>query len=193
MAAGVDALERAVTGLIRQARWRSAPSHVGVPATRSAVVRDRVEFWSVLAEDTGRAMRLSLVAGPLPVGVAADELAAAVDALLGNVFAHTPDGTPFAVSLSADRVLVVSDEGPGLAGAAVSRGVSAGGGTGLGLDIARRAAGGALDISDNPGGGAAVTLRLAPRLNPALAIAQRAAIRDRTNLFGITPIRRSRP
>ena len=163
VAAAVDALERAVTGLIRQARWRSAPS-TSASCDAVEVVRDRVEFWSVLAEDTGRAMRLSLVGGPLPVGVAADELAAAVDALLGNVFAHTPDGTPFAVSLSADRVLVVSDEGPGLAGAVVSRGVSAGGGTGLGLDIARRAAGGALDISDSPGGGAAVTLRLAPVL-----------------------------
>jgi signal transduction histidine kinase len=163
LAAGVDALERAVTGLIRQARWRSAPSD-SASCDAVEVVRDRVEFWSVLAEDTGRAMRLSLAGGPLPVGVAADELAAAVDALLGNVFAHTPDGTPFAVSLSADRVLVVSDEGPGLAGDAVSRGVSADGGTGLGLDIARRAAGGALDISDNPGGGATVTLRLAPAL-----------------------------
>ncbi|MDG4822662.1 HAMP domain-containing sensor histidine kinase [Asanoa sp. WMMD1127] len=158
--AGVDALERAVTGLIRQARWRSAPS---ASATCDAVevVRDRVEFWSVLAEDTGRAVRLSSVDGPLPVGVAADELAAAVDAVLGNVFAHTPDGTPFAVTLSADRVLVVSDAGPGLSAAVVSRGVSQGGGTGLGLDIARRAAAGGLDISDNPGGGAVVTLRLA--------------------------------
>ncbi|GIF70638.1 HAMP domain-containing sensor histidine kinase [Asanoa siamensis] len=158
VAGGVDALERAVTGLIRQARWRSEPS-TAASCDAVAVVRDRVEFWSVLAEDTGRAMRLSVVDGPLPVGVAADELAAAVDALLGNVFAHTPDGTPFAVSLSADRVLVVSDAGPGLAGAAVSRGVSPGGGTGLGLDIARRAAS-SFDISDNPGGGAAVTLGL---------------------------------
>jgi signal transduction histidine kinase len=163
VAAGVDALERAVTGLIRQARWRTASS-TGAACDAAAVVRDRVEFWSVLAEDTGRAMRLSLVDGPLPVGVAADELAAAVDALLGNVFAHTPDGTAFAVSLSADRVLAVSDEGPGLAGAAVPRGVSQGGGTGLGLDIARRAAAGGLDITANPGGGATVTLRLAPVL-----------------------------
>ncbi|MEV0719662.1 HAMP domain-containing sensor histidine kinase [Asanoa sp. NPDC050611] len=160
VAAGVDALERAVTGLIRQARWRSAESD-SAACDAAAVVRDRVEFWSVLAEDTGREMRLSLVDGPLPVAVAADELAAAVDALLGNVFAHTPDGTPFGVSLSADRVLVVSDAGPGLGDAVVSRGVSQGGGTGLGLDIARRAAGGSLHISDNPGGGAVVTLRLA--------------------------------
>ncbi|SNT61320.1 Signal transduction histidine kinase [Asanoa hainanensis] len=159
VAAGVDALERAVTGLIRQARWRSSPSGSAV-CDAVEVVRDRVEFWSVLAEDTGRALRLSLVDGPVLVELAADELAAAVDALLGNVFAHTPDGTPFAVSLSADGVLVVSDEGPGLGGALVSRGVSAGGGTGLGLDIARRAAGGALDISDGPGGGAVVTLAL---------------------------------
>ncbi len=57
-------------------------------------------FWSVLAEDTGRTVELDLAPGPLPVAVPADELAAAVDALLGNVFAHTPDGTAFAVRLA---------------------------------------------------------------------------------------------
>lgn len=161
--AGVDALERAVTGLIRQARWRSEPT-TGEVCDAAAVVRNRVEFWSVLAEDTGRAMRLSLTDGPLTVAVTADDLAAAVDALLGNVFAHTDDGTPFAVTLAVEggfAVLTVADAGPGIAGEMVGRGVSRAGSTGLGLDIAARAAqtsGGTLDISGDDG--TVVVLRL---------------------------------
>ncbi|MEU7678218.1 HAMP domain-containing sensor histidine kinase [Micromonospora taraxaci] len=169
--AAADGLERAVTGLIRQARWRHSPAAqpaVADAADAAAIVADRVAFWSVLAEDTGRAVTLDLAPGPLPVGVAADHLTAAVDALLGNVFAHTPDGTPFAVRLARDAgevVLTVADEGPGMPAGAVQRGASAAGSTGLGLDIARRAAqaaGGRLDLRAGPGGGAQVLLRLGP-------------------------------
>jgi len=172
--AGVDSLERAVTGLIEQARRRSAaPGRSAGPAAAvvadaTAVVRDRVEFWSVLAEDTARVVRLDLPAGPLPVGIDAEELAAAVDAVLGNVFAHTPDGTGFTVTLTAappgGAVLSVADDGPGMPDGLVLRGVSGAGSTGLGLDIARRAAqasGGRLELADGSPG-AVVTLRFGP-------------------------------
>jgi signal transduction histidine kinase len=165
---GVDAVERAVTGLIQQARWRSTTAN-GARADAAAVVRDRVAFWSVLAEDTARAVTLDLAGSPLPVGVSPDELAAAVDALLGNVFAHTPDGTAFAVRLTGSpgggAILSISDEGPGMPAGLVHRGASAAGSTGLGLDIARRAAqtsGGQLEIAGAARGGAVVTLRLGP-------------------------------
>lgn len=65
------------------------------------MVRDRVEFWSVLAEETSRDVRADIAGGPLPVRMTATDLAACVDTLLGNVFAHTPDGTAFAVTLTA--------------------------------------------------------------------------------------------
>ncbi|MFJ6195431.1 ATP-binding protein [Micromonospora sp. NPDC092111] len=165
--AAVDGLERAVTGLISQARRRADPDGP-VACDAAAVVGERVAFWSVLAEDTGRAVDLDLAAGPLPVGLAADELAAVVDALLGNVFAHTPDGTPFAVRLAPDgagALLTVADRGPGLPAGALRRGASGAGSTGLGLDIARRAAhtaGGRLDVADGPSGGVVVRLRLGP-------------------------------
>jgi signal transduction histidine kinase len=167
LTASVDAVERAVTGLIQQARWRSTPT-TGARADAAAVVRDRVAFWSVLAEDTGRTVTLDLAEGPLPVAVSADDLAAAVDALLGNVFAHTPDGTPFSVRLTAGTAgtgatLTIADSGPGMPSGLVRRGASAAGSTGLGLDIARRAAaasGGRLDIASGEQGGAVVTLHL---------------------------------
>ncbi|WP_430502665.1 ATP-binding protein [Micromonospora trifolii] len=169
--AAADGLERAVTGLIRQARWRHAPAQP-TSSDAAAIVSDRVAFWSVLAEDTGRVVTLDLTPGPLPVGVAADNLTAAVDALLGNVFAHTPDGTPFAVRLAREAgevVLTVADEGPGMPAGAIRRGASAAGSTGLGLDIARRAAqaaGGRLELRAGPGGGAEVLLRLGPPTSP---------------------------
>ncbi|MEE6260698.1 sensor histidine kinase [Plantactinospora sonchi] len=178
----IDAVERAVTGLIRQARRRGATEAgtggpVGAEAVCDAaeVVRDRVAFWSVLAEDTGRTLTVDLADRPLPVRLPADELAAVLDALLGNVFAHTPDGVGFSVTcvpmVGGGALLTVADAGPGLPSAVldpaalVERGASAGGSTGLGLDIARRAArdsGGQLELASGIGGGARVALTLGP-------------------------------
>jgi signal transduction histidine kinase len=85
------------------------------------------------------------------------------------VFAHTPDGTPYALSVrvAGGRVLLaVDDAGPGVADpeAVVSRGTSAAGSTGLGLDIAAstaRAGGGELRIERSAAlGGARVVLDL---------------------------------
>jgi signal transduction histidine kinase len=91
-----------------------------------------------------------------------------VDAVLGNVFAHTPDGTGMSVGVRAREgggaVLTVRDDGPGMSADAVERGRSCGGSTGLGLDIARRtaeASGGDLRIGSSPSG-TTVTLELGP-------------------------------
>ncbi|MEJ3651556.1 HAMP domain-containing sensor histidine kinase [Actinomycetes bacterium KLBMP 9759] len=163
--AGVDGVHRAVTQAIEHARRRrGGPS--GCDA--AAAVRERVAFWAVLAEDTERAMATDVAPGPVPVPIGRADLDAAVDALLGNVFAHTPDGTAFAVRLTPGGVLTVADAGPGLpAGAPVlHRGASGAGSTGLGLDIARRAAehaGGALALRRSDAGGLEVEMRLRPQ------------------------------
>ncbi|WIM94276.1 HAMP domain-containing sensor histidine kinase [Actinoplanes oblitus] len=159
VAAAADGVARAVTAIIRQAR-RDVTTH---PAScdATAVVRDRVAFWRVLAEDTGRAVTGSLPDRPLRVAVAADDLAAALDALLGNVFAHTPDETPFSVTLAArpdGAILTVADRGPGFPASAAARGTSGGDSTGLGLDIARQIAT-TFEIAGGPGG-AVVSLSL---------------------------------
>jgi signal transduction histidine kinase len=173
LAAAADEIERAVTAVIREARRRGAARpRSGCDAT--AVVTERVAFWSVLAEDTDRGVRRELPAAPLPVAVAADDLAAALDALLGNVFAHTPDGTDFAVALAArpagGAVLTVSDAGPGFPASATRRGASGSGSTGLGMDIARQAAetaGGTMGVRAGPDGGARVVLELPGPLTTA--------------------------
>jgi signal transduction histidine kinase len=167
----VDAVHRAVSQVIDQARRRATETETTSDAAE--VVQQRVAFWQVLAEDTDREVTTSIAPGPLPVPVSKADLEACVDALLSNVFAHTPDGTNLDIRLTprseGGATLVVSDNGPGLPPAehakALSRGASDGGSTGLGLDIARRTAeqtGGTLTLGTSPGGGLEVTVNLGP-------------------------------
>ena len=163
----VEDLSRAVDQLIDEAR---RPMREGVRAECDAVevVTGRTAFWTVLAEDTDRQMAVQTPPHPLPVRLAAADLANAVDALLENVFAHTPDGTALSVRLmprpDGGALLMVEDEGPGLPGPEVlRRGESTAGSTGLGLDIARRSAeasGGTLRLSTGPAGGLRVLMEL---------------------------------
>jgi signal transduction histidine kinase len=161
----VSALERMLTAIIHAAR---RPQREGrLPSSdATAVVRERVAFWSPLAEEQERTADVTLPESPLPVRASAEDLAAAVDALLENVIAHTPEGTPFSVRLRADEpgaVLEVDDAGPGIPDDADIRGRSDRGSTGLGLDIARRCAegsGGSMTIGPSDRGGALITLHL---------------------------------
>ncbi|MGW0467478.1 ATP-binding protein [Streptomyces sp. NPDC003027] len=148
--AAVEQLEREVDTIIRTARDAKPQTRAAGPGTgcdASEVVRERMEFWSALAEDEDRKVRVAGVERPVRIPVARPELVAALDALLGNVFRHTPEGTAFSVDVhnGDDAVIVlVSDAGPGIAdpAAALARGNSGhrDGSTGLGLDIVRRMA-----------------------------------------------------
>lgn len=169
LAADVDALERAVDEVIREARRASGNSAAACDA--GEVVRERVAFWTALAEDQGRTVALSVPPEPVAVGVNRGDLAAALDGLLANVLAHTPEGSPFEVRLDAvpagGGVLLVEDSGPGFGADALERGRSGAGSTGLGLDIARRtteASRGRLWLGRSAAGGASVRLELGPPL-----------------------------
>jgi signal transduction histidine kinase len=156
----VDALVRGVDEVIRTAR---RPMREGAHARADlvAVARNRTAFWSALAEDSGRSLALDLPTAPIPVRVPPQDLAAALDALLENVFSHTADGTPLRVQVTptADGgVVTVEDAGHGF-GATTPPATD--GSTGLGLDIARRtaqAAGGSMRQGTGPLGGALVEL-----------------------------------
>ncbi|MCU1615719.1 MAG: Signal transduction histidine kinase [Frankiales bacterium] len=153
----VDALSRGVDGVIAEAR-RPVREGLAAGCDATAVVGDRARFWSVLADEEGRRFTVDLDSGPLPVRAAAADLGAAVDALLGNIFTHTPEGTALHVSVrprDGGAEVVVADDGPGLSVAALERGRSGVGSSGLGLDIARRTAassGGRLRLESSPRG-----------------------------------------
>ncbi|MGY1681433.1 ATP-binding protein [Geodermatophilus sp. SYSU D01176] len=165
--ADVDALGRGIDEVIAEAR-RSVREGLGAGCDAAVVVHERVRFWSVLAEEERRPLAVDVPGRPLPVRVSDADLGAAVDALLGNVFAHTPERTGLHVAVGprdgGGALVTVRDDGPGLPVAAVRRGYSGGGSTGLGLDIARRTAegsGGALRVASSPAG-TDVTLELGP-------------------------------
>ncbi|MGW0902595.1 sensor histidine kinase [Streptomyces sp. NPDC002853] len=146
----VEKLEREVDTIIRTARDakpQTAAVGPGAGCDASEVIRERMAFWSALAEDEGREVRVAGVERPVWIPVARPELVASLDALLGNVFRHTREGAAFAVDVHSgeDAVIVlVSDAGAGIADpeAALARGAGSGadGSTGLGLDIVRQLA-----------------------------------------------------
>ncbi|MFP8964376.1 ATP-binding protein [Streptomyces nanhaiensis] len=193
--AAVAQLEREVDHIIRTAReQRTQPSDApggGAFCDASEVIRERMDFWSALAEDEGREAELAGVGEPVRVPVARADLAAALDALLGNVFRHTPEGTAFAVDVhraaAGDSVIVlVSDAGPGIddPDAALRRGHGDGGpgSTGLGLDIVRRVAestGGDVRIGRSVLGGTEVRLLLSSDGGHAHAAGRRRGHRVR--------------
>lgn len=167
LAEDVDALTTAIDRVIRDARQR-----VGAGAAPRAdlvrTARERVAFWSALAEDQGRAYEARLPDEPIWVGVAPGDLEAALDALINNVFAHTAEADAFRVVVTpagSGAAVTVEDDGPGLADRdrALARGTSGHGSTGLGLDIARRTAessGGRLVVETPATGGTRVTMEL---------------------------------
>lgn len=164
MSDAVDRMEREVDRIIAEAR---RPVEGRTHCDVAEVVADRAQFWQVLSEEEGRTFTVDLPAQPVPVAVSEHELGIALDALVGNVFDHTPAGTAFSlrVDVHPGPRLVVRDDGPGFPEGLdpVERGASASGSTGLGLDIARRVAeraGGGLDATNAPEGGALVVMRL---------------------------------
>jgi signal transduction histidine kinase len=161
----ITSLESDLDALIR-----ATPATADGPARCDVaeVVRRRMGFWSALAQHSGRSCTLT-AQPPAVIALAEDDLAAVVDALLGNVFRYTPAGAPFAVTVVRHAgwvSLVVDDAGLGVAdpATALSRGVSMGGGTGLGLAIARdavEATSGTIHVERAALGGARIRLRFA--------------------------------
>ena len=187
--AGVDDVSRLVNEIIREAR-RPTESGGDAGCDVVSVVAARTAFWRPLAEDQYRRMSVDLPPWRMPVLVSAQDMAACLDVLLENVFAHTPEGTAFSVRVSArargGAWLVVSDDGPGFSHPdPARRGLSSGGSTGLGLDIVQRvaeASGGTMTLGRSAAGGAAVTVGLGPAAR--LEQAPRRHVRTRPHLPG---------
>jgi signal transduction histidine kinase len=199
----IIALEDEVDQLINTTRQAVAAQVAATPemgvCDAAEVVRERMVFWAALAGDQDRQHRVVGAHLRTPVQVARAELAAALDAVLGNVFRYTPQGTDFEVAISRRDGWVavrVDDAGPGIPDPerAMKRGESNQGSTGLGLDIARRAAqstGGSVSLDRAAMGGASVVMLFAdadapPKQASRFGLVGRLA-RERD------PIRRRRP
>ncbi|GAA2866865.1 HAMP domain-containing sensor histidine kinase [Actinoplanes cyaneus] len=169
----IASLDDEVNSLINTTRQAVAAQVASTPeegvCDASEVVRERMTFWSALAGDQDRQYRVIGAHLRIPVPVPRAELAAALDAVLGNVFRYTPQGTAFEVALSRRDgwvALRVDDAGPGIPDPekALRRGQSQQGSTGLGLDIARRmtqSTGGSVSLDRATLGGASVVMLIA--------------------------------
>jgi signal transduction histidine kinase len=173
--ADLDAVDNNLDAVIREAD-RPVREGVAVACDASEAVTERVRFWSTLAEEENRPFTSHIAPGPTPVRLSRGDLTACVDALLGNIFKHTPEGAAFLVELrehpAGGATLLVADAGPGLPDAEVlRRGMSGAGSTGLGLSIVARAAarsGGGVRLDRSHWGGAAVLVDLGPPPPPVI-------------------------
>ncbi|RIV37881.1 sensor histidine kinase [Micromonospora radicis] len=168
-------LEGEIDVLIKTTRKTVATEPGPAMCDVSEVVRDRMVFWAALAGDQNRPHRVIGAQLRIPVPVPRAELAAALDAVIGNVFRYTPQGTAFEVAVSRRDGYVairIDDAGPGIVDPdrALRRGASDQGSTGLGLDIAKRVAlqaNGSVSIDRARLGGASVVMLLAdPEATP---------------------------
>lgn len=161
----LSAVHRMVDEIINTAR-RSSREGLQARCDATEVVRERVAFWHVLADDQGRHFEQRIPSRSLPVRLTADDLTSALDILFQNVFLHTDEGVDFGVDVDQVNAFVevtVWDAGPGFDHS--ERNGETVGSTRLGLSIARRlaeASGGELLITHTDHGGARVTLRLGP-------------------------------
>jgi signal transduction histidine kinase len=176
--ADVDRMEQAVNRMITEARTpSSAANSIDAVSDLGGVLRHRATFWKILADEQGRPAGVHTTGGRLPVELPPDELGAVIDTLLANIFSYTEPGVGYQLSAAptgdGQIVLTVEDDGPGFADPSVlERGASGGGSTGLGLDIARRAAertGGVMEIGNRPSGGARVSVRFGVAQQPGEA------------------------
>lgn len=165
LARHVAVLERTLTEVIRHARLPQADRDKR-HCDAHQVVSERVAFWTPLAEDQGRLVTLDDESGAVEVACTPEELSAALDALIENVIAHTPEDSPLHVAVirlpQGCRIDVV-DRGTGIPAGATRRGKSDRGSSGLGLDIARNCAestGGSMDLLSNADGSHTVRLNL---------------------------------
>jgi signal transduction histidine kinase len=161
-------LERTVDHLIREAR-RPAGADEELVSDLAQVARERMKFWGALGDEQGRPSAIDVnVPEPVLVPLAAGDVEVAIDALLGNVFAHSQDGAQYRLSIFPTDggcvTLAVDDGGAGFGiEDPLVRGRSGSGSTGLGLDVVRRTAesvGGSVVTGASALGGARVAVTL---------------------------------
>lgn len=138
-----------------------------------AVCAEAVGFMAPLAVDMSKTISLTGAEGPVWVRGHAEALFRAVRNLVDNAIRHTPGGGSIEVHVSADGIVRVIDDGPGVPEAEREsifrrfwrRDRTQAESRGLGLAIVARVAethDGSITVENRPEGGAVFTLRLRP-------------------------------
>ena len=146
-----------------------------------AVCAEAVGFMAPLAVDMSKTIALTGAEGPVWVRGHPEALFRAVRNLIENAIRHTPAGGSIEVDVSADGVVRVLDDGPGVPEAEREsifrrfwrRDRAQADSRGLGLAIVARVAethDGSVTVENRPGGGAAFTLRLQPSAGPVAGL-----------------------
>jgi signal transduction histidine kinase len=165
--ADLDELQRTTDFIIREAR-RPIKNDAKQRCNIAAIVGDRADFWLPLVLEQNREVDVRIDEGEAIIAMSSGDSEVIIDALLENVLAHTPEGTPLCVcvAIGDDEARVsIEDAGPGFAHASmITRGISSRDSTGLGLDIVRsavEASDGTMTIGESASlGGASVVLEL---------------------------------
>jgi signal transduction histidine kinase len=166
----VARMNRLVAQLLRVARLDAVPVNVNARVDLGQVAAQVVEYLAPWAIAQGRTIGLDEPAQPVIVTGNAEEMSDAVRNIVENAVLHTPRGTEVTVGVSADGVVTVNDQGPGISVEERphifrrfwrGKGVITPG-AGLGLSIVAeivRLHGGAVEVADAPGGGASFKLK----------------------------------
>lgn len=163
-------MNRLVEQLLHVARLDSVVLDVTADVNLGQCAREVVENMAPLAIEQQRSLALAGAERAAVVKGNAHAVRDALRNLISNALHHTPRGTEVLVVVGPGRTISVCDRGPGIAAEDTEhifdrfwRGRRASGtGAGLGLAIVReimKLHGGQVEVTDNPDGGACLTLR----------------------------------
>src|SRR5215467_11990314 len=168
----IELMSRIVSQLLLVARLETMSHLPSETVDLTAIAADVAANLAPLAVTSGKQLEILNGTGPLLVQANAEALRAALTNLVENALSHTPAGTTVSIRLTPEPTVEVIDCGPGVPPDKRDqvferfwKGDRNGKGAGLGLAIVKHimtALQGSVSISDNPGGGAAFTLRFPP-------------------------------
>jgi signal transduction histidine kinase len=169
----IELMSRIVNQLLVVARLETISHLPNETVDLLTIATDVASNLAPLAVASGKHLEILNGADPIFVRANAEAVRAALSNLVENALSHTPPETTVSIRLTPEPTVEVADCGPGVPSDKRDqiferfwKGDRNGKGAGLGLAIVKHimtALQGSVSISDNPGGGAAFTLRFPPK------------------------------
>ena len=157
----IAALELGLDAVIRESH-QTREDGVMQQCDAGEVLRNQLAFWSTLASAQNRDVQMVTDPGPLIVPMSAKQLGVVLDALISNIFRHTPAGVPYAaVAMRGNKGVTLQLSNRTGQTAPSDYAIPTHGSTGIGLSIARLAiqdAGGSMTMTDRSDGQVVVTI-----------------------------------